>query len=68
MCKVPPTQCIIEALELCLSCNNSVFNNTNYIQTDGKSQELQMLCSYSDIAMTEHASKTLACDFPPSGW
>ena len=32
-CKDPPTKCVIEALELCLSCNNSVFNNTNYIQT-----------------------------------
>ena len=31
MCKDPPTQCVIEALELCLNCSNSVFNNTNYI-------------------------------------
>ena len=30
-CKDPLTQCVIEALELCLSCNNSVINNTNYI-------------------------------------
>ena len=28
-CKDPPTQCVIEAPELCLSCNNSVFNNNN---------------------------------------
>ena len=34
-CKNPPTKCIIEALELYLNCNNSIFNNTNYIQTDG---------------------------------
>ena len=27
-CKDLPTDCVIEALELCLSCNNSVFNNT----------------------------------------
>ena len=33
-CESPPTQCVIEALELCLNCNNSIFNNTNYIQTD----------------------------------
>ena len=37
-CKDPPTQCVIEALELCLNCNNSVFNNTNSIQTDGTAQ------------------------------
>ena len=36
--KDPPTQCVIEALELCLSCNKSVFNNTNYIQIDGSAQ------------------------------
>ena len=23
----PPVECIIEALELCLNCNNSIFNN-----------------------------------------
>ena len=27
-CKDLPTDCVNEALELCLSCNNSVFNNT----------------------------------------
>ena len=37
-CKNPPTQCVIEALELCLNFNNSIFNNTNYIQTDGTAQ------------------------------
>ena len=26
----PPAQCIIEALELCLNCSNSDFNNQNY--------------------------------------
>ena len=62
--KDPPTQCVIEALELCLCCNNSVFNNTNYIQTDGTAQGPHMLCSYSDIAMAGHDSKALMCDFP----
>ena len=39
-CKDPPKQCVIEALGLCLSCNNSSFSNTNYIQTDGTAQGL----------------------------
>ena len=30
-CKDPPTQCVIDALELCLTCNNPEFNNTNCI-------------------------------------
>ena len=49
-----PTDCVIEATELCLSCNNSVFNNTNYLQTDGTAQRPYMLCSYADIAMAYH--------------
>ena len=62
-CKDPPTQCVIEALELCLSCNLSVFNNTNYIQTNGTAQESHMSCPYSDIAMAGHDSKALMYDF-----
>ena len=67
-CKDPPTQCVIEAFELCLSCNNSVFNNTNYIQTDDTAQGPHMPCSYSDIAMAGHDSKVLMYDFPPKVW
>ena len=26
---IPPTNCVLEALELCLTCNNSIFNNAN---------------------------------------
>lgn len=32
-CKTRPTDSVVEALELCLSCNSSVFNNSNYLQT-----------------------------------
>ena len=39
-CKDLPTDCVTEALELCLSCNNSVFSNGNYLQTDGTAQDL----------------------------
>ena len=33
--KVPLTHFVINVLELRLSCNNLVFNNTDYIQTYG---------------------------------
>ena len=56
-CKDPPTQCVTEGLELCLSCNHSVFNKTYYIKTDGKVQGLRMSCLYSNIAMAGHESK-----------
>ena len=55
-CKEPPTQCVIEVPELCLSSNNSVFNNANYIQTNGATQGPHMSYSYSDIAMARHDS------------
>ena len=51
-----------------LSCNNSVFNNTNYLQTDGTAQGPHMPCSYADLALTSYASKALAFDLSPSTW
>ena len=46
--KFPSASCVIEALELRLSCNNSVFSNKNYLQTDGTAQGPHMPCSYAD--------------------
>ena len=63
-CKSPPTLYVIEAFELSLNCNTSIFNNTNYIQTDGTFQGPHVLCSYSDLAMVGHDSKPLMYDFP----
>ena len=34
----PPVECILEDLELCLTCNNSIFNNRNFLQTYGTAQ------------------------------
>ena len=66
--KFPPTSCVIEALELCLSCNNSTFNNKKYLQTDGTAQGLQMSCSYADLALATYDSKVLAFDLSPTRW
>ena len=38
----PPTDCILEALKLCLESNNSVFNK-HFLQTDGASHLLLIL-------------------------
>ena len=37
-CRDLSAGCVIEALELRLSCNNSAFDNINYLQTNGKAQ------------------------------
>ena len=31
----PPAECILEALTICLECNNSVFDNVFYLQENG---------------------------------
>ena len=49
--KSPPIECVLEALRLSLECNNSVFNDKNFIPTDGTAQRPHMSCSYSDIAI-----------------
>ena len=47
----PSTQCLMEALRLCLYCNNSVFNGTNLLQTNGTATGAPNSCSYSDLAV-----------------
>ena len=64
----PPTLCIFEALLLCLECNNSIFNNKFYIQTDGTAQGPHISCSYSDIAMAVYDEKTMDHPFKPLIW
>ena len=64
--KFPSTSCVIEALGPCLSCNNSIFNNTNYLQTNGTAQRPHMSCSYADLALTSYGSKALAFDLSPT--
>ena len=66
--KFPPTSCVIEVLELCLSCNNSIFNNTNYLQTNRTAQGPQISCSYSDLALASDDSKVVAFDLSPTTW
>ena len=47
----PSTQCLIEALWICLYCNNSTFNNKHLLQTNGTATGAPNSCSYSDLAV-----------------
>ena len=49
----PSTPCIIEALELYLKCNNSIFNERHFLQNHGTAQGPLMFCSYGDIAIEQ---------------
>ena len=55
----PPTACITEALKLCLECNNSIFNNKHFLQSDGTAQGPHMSCSYSHIVIQYFDVKAL---------
>ena len=63
-----PVECILEGLELCLRCNNSIFNNRSFLQTDGTVQAPHMSCSYSDIAMSKYDTAALQYHFQPTLW
>ena len=47
--RFPPTQSAIKALEPCLNCNSSLFNNKKYLQTNDTAQGPHMSCSYADF-------------------
>ena len=64
----PPVKCILEGIGRCLTCNNSVFNNRNFLQTDGKAQGLHMSCSCSDIALSKFDASALQYYFQPTLW
>ena len=50
--KFPSTDCIIEAVEICLQTNNYCqFANCNFIQKHGTAMGPKNACSYADLAM-----------------
>ena len=53
---VDSTQCIEDALKICLTCSNSKFNHQHFLQIDGTTQGPHVSCSNSDIAMTKYDS------------
>ena len=53
---VDSTQCIADALEICLICNNSEFNHQHFLQTDVTTQSPYMSCSCADIALAKYDS------------
>ena len=51
---------IITSLELCLKCNNFIFNKKHFLQNDGTAQGPHISCSYNDIAIEQTDKKALA--------
>ena len=62
----PPVEYILEGLEICLTCNYSIFNIKNFLQTDDTSQGPHMSCSYSDSAISQFDTAALKYHFEPT--
>ena len=56
--KFPPTSFVLDAFEPYLSCNNSVFDKTNYSHTNGRAEGLHMF----SLALVSCDSKAVASD------
>ena len=63
---IPPVEYILKGLELCLTCNNSVINNRNFLQFDGTVQGPHTPCSYSDIAISKLDTAALQYNLQPT--
>ena len=51
-----------------LKCNNSIFDNRDFLQTDGTAQGPHMCCSYKDIAMSKLDTAALQYHYQPTLW
>ena len=51
--QLPSTNCILEAVEICLKSNHSVFKETFFLQIHGTAMGPKNACSYADLAMGE---------------
>ena len=59
---------LLKLLSCAITCNNSIFNNKNYLQTDGTAQGLHMSSSYADLALATFDNRALAYNCSPTSW
>ena len=48
---IPSTDCLVEAVEICLRVNNCQFSGQNFVQKHGTVMGPKNACSYADLAM-----------------
>ena len=48
-CLMPSTKCILEAVEICLKHNHSVFKQNFFLQIHGTAMGPKNACSYADL-------------------
>ena len=66
---VPSTKCILEAVEICLKSNHSVFKGKFFLQVHGRAMSPKNAFSYADLAMGEIDYKAKFCGpIKPALW
>ena len=61
-------QCIVDALEICLTCSKSKFNKQHFLQTEATAQGIHMSCFYNDVTTAEYGSLTNKFYLRPRVW
>ena len=64
----PSTECIVEAVKICLEHNNSQFQEQHFLQTRGTAMGPKNACSYADLAMGIIEQKAKSGETKPKLW
>ena len=64
----PSTDCIVEAVKICLQHNNSQFKDENFLQIHRTAMGPRNACSYADIAMGVIDKKAKLGIIEPNLW
>ena len=65
---IPSTECIVEAVNICLAHNNSHFQEKLFLQTHGTAMGPKNAFSYADLAMEIINQKAKSGDIKPNLW
>ena len=66
--QIPSTECIVEAVKICLEHNNSHFQDQQFLQTHGTAMGPKNACSYADLAMGIIDQKAKSGETKPKLW
>ena len=64
----PSTDCLTEAVQICLMYNNSFFENYNFLQIHGTAMGPKNACSYADLAMGIIDKRAKSGQINPNLW
>ena len=66
--RFPSTDCIVEAVQICLKHNNSFFEADNFLQIHGTAMGPKNACSYADLAMGIIDRRARSGEIKPNLW